>query len=78
VYAGPGTRGFALTQRPSPSLPPPSSGDEIGLDVRGTTGRYSQQRGEVEWVEGGSAVSLRSDTLGLAELLTIAGHLEPA
>jgi hypothetical protein len=78
VYPGPGTRGFTLTQRPSGSLPPPSAGDEIGVTVRGGDGRHSQQRGEVEWVEAGSIVSLRSDTLTLTELLAVASRLAPA
>jgi Putative zinc-finger len=78
VRAGPGRRVFTLTQRRVPVLPPPSAGDETGVVLRGTTGRYSQQRGELEWIEGGTALSLRSDTLGLGELLTVAEHLEPA
>jgi hypothetical protein len=78
VYAGPGRRAVTLTQRLAPALPPPSTGDETGLEVRNAAGRYSQQSGELEWVEDGIAVSLRSTTLGLGELLAIAGDLEPA
>lgn len=77
-YAGPGRRAFALTQRRSPVLPPPSAGDETGVEVRGTPGRHSQSGGELEWIEDGVVLSLRSDTLGLGELLAIAERLEPA
>jgi hypothetical protein len=78
VRAGPGDRTLALTQRAAPALPPPSSGDETGVEVRGIAGRYSAERGELEWVEDGIAVSLRSPTIGLGELVAIADSLEPA
>jgi hypothetical protein len=75
-HAGAGRRGLTITQRVAPALSPPSAGDEAGVTVRGTAGRYSRQRGELEWTEGDLAVSLRSDSLGLAELLAIADDLE--
>lgn len=78
LRSGPGERAFTLTQRPADVLPPPSSGDEAGVTVRGTAGRYSAERGELEWVEDRRAVSLRSSSLGLAELVGIARGLEPA
>lgn len=78
AHAGPGERGFTLTQRRSAVLPPPASGDEAGVEVRGAAGRYSRERGELEWVERGVTVSLRSQSLGLGELLGIAERLEPA
>jgi hypothetical protein len=76
--SGPGERAFTLTQWRSASLVPPTGGDESGVEVRGVDGRYSPRRGELEWLESGRAVSLRSDTLGLADLLGIAAGLEPA
>jgi hypothetical protein len=78
VRAGPGARAVALTQRPATALPPPSAGDETGVTVRGAAGRYSAERGELEWVEDGRAVSLRAGSLGLSELLALAERLEPA
>ena len=59
-------------------MPPPSSGDEVVVEVRGRTGRYSAQRGELEWAEDGAAVSLRSGAVGLGELVAIADGLAPA
>ncbi|HEX6568717.1 MAG TPA: hypothetical protein VF015_06115, partial [Acidimicrobiales bacterium] len=76
--AGPGDRTLTLTQRRSPTLPPPTGGDEAGVEIRGVPGRHSERRGELEWVENGIAVSLRSRTIGLDELLAIAAGLERA
>ena len=78
VFAGAGRRAVGLTQRPGDVLAPPTAGDEAGVTVRGRAGRYSHRNGELEWVEGGNTLSLRSDTLTLAELLIIAARLEPA
>jgi hypothetical protein len=79
VYAGPGDRGFTLVQDPAaPQLAPSGSGDEVGLTVRGGPGRYSYERGQLEWVEGGTTRVLRSPTLALGELLAIAEGLSPA
>ena len=66
-----------LTQRRGTALPPPSSGGEIGVEVRGTVGRYSPAEGEVAWVEAGTVCTLRSSTLGLGELAALAAGLEP-
>jgi hypothetical protein len=46
--------------------------------VRGQAGRYSYERGELEWVERGVTRTLRSTTLTLGELLAIAEGLRPA
>jgi hypothetical protein len=47
-----------------------------GVRVRGSDGRWSAARGELEWVEGGRTVSLRSATLSLEELLAVADRLK--
>ncbi len=78
VYAGPGDRGFALVQSDADQLAPPADGDVVGVVVRGADGRYSHERGQLEWVEDGTSHSLSSHTLSLAELLAIADGLEPA
>jgi hypothetical protein len=78
TYAGPGDRGLTLVQRAAAHLPPPSDGDEVGVAVRGAAGRYSYGRGQLDWMEGGVARSLRSPTLALGELLAVAEGLEPA
>ena len=78
VWSGPGDRAFVLTQRRGIALPPPSAGDEVGVEVRGTVGRYSPAEGELGWVEAGRVCSLRSETLTLGELAAVAEQLEPA
>jgi hypothetical protein len=78
AYTGAGAREFVLVQTPGTSLAPPVEIDTRGVDVRGRTGRYSPDRGELEWVERGLTVSVRSQSLSLSELLRIAAHLEPA
>jgi hypothetical protein len=79
VYAGPGDRGFTLVQDATAAqLAPSGAGDEVGLMVRGQRGRYSYERGELEWVEAGTSRVLRSPTLALGELVAIAEGLAPA
>jgi hypothetical protein len=77
-YAGAGDRGFTLVQSRMGALTPPANGDVVGIEVRGTAGRYSAERGQLEWVEGGTTHGLSSHTLTLAELLALARSLEPA
>jgi len=76
AFAGPGTRAFLLVEAPGIRLDPPLDSDVQGVRVRGFDGRYTAGRGELEWVERGRIVSLRSGTLSLGELLTIAQSLE--
>jgi hypothetical protein len=77
AYAGPGTRGFLLVQAPGDRLAPPLDDDPVGVEVRGADGRWSPRRGELEWVEQGRTLALRSATLPLEELVAIAASLEP-
>jgi hypothetical protein len=77
AYAGPGSRGFLLVQAPGDRLAPPLADDPAGVRVRGTDGRWSPGRGELEWVERHRTLTLRSTTLSLEELLAIAASLEP-
>jgi len=74
-YTGPGSTGFVLVEAPGTALSPPADPDVRGVTVRSITGRYSFGRGELDWVEGGVVLSLRSATLGLDRLLEIAGTL---
>jgi len=76
--SGPGDRAFVLTQRRGTALPPPTGGGEVGVEVRGTVGRYSPAEGELAWVEGGTVCALRSEALTLAELAAVAERLEQA
>ena len=75
-YAGAGERGFRVTMAPGASLVPPLEADVIGIEVRGLPGRFTPNRGELEWVEAGHVITLRSSTLGLEELLAVATGMD--
>jgi Putative zinc-finger len=77
-YTGAGTREFVLVEAPGTVLTPPVDADTRGVRLRGTTGRYAPRSGELEWIEGGIVVTLRSESLSLGELVRIANHLQPA
>ena len=74
-YAGAGARGFRLTEAPGDALVPPLDPDVRGVEVRDTVGRYLPATGELEWVEAGTIVSLRSTTMSLNELIGVSDHL---
>jgi hypothetical protein len=74
-YAGAGARGFRLVEAPGDTLVPPLDPDVRGVEVRDTVGRYQPATGELEWVEAGTVVSLRSTTMALDELIGVSGHL---
>jgi hypothetical protein len=78
AYAGAGARGFLVVESPGTGLAPPLERDVRGVTVRGRTGRYVASAGQLEWVEGGVVVELRSSTLALDELLSIATAMGPA
>jgi hypothetical protein len=75
-YAGPGDRAFLLTQAADTELSPPLEANVRGVTVRGVDGRYSPDRGLLEWVEGELGVALASTTLSVDELVSIAESLE--
>ena len=77
AYVGAGSRAVVLVETPGERLSPPLDMDASGVTVRGLTGRYSPGRGEVEWIEGGVSLSLRSSTLSRGELLAFAKGLAP-
>jgi len=74
-YTGAGARAFQLVQSAGTELTPPLSADVRGVEVRGVTGRFSPAAGSLEWVDAGRIVELRSQTLGIGELLSIAAGL---
>lgn len=78
TFHGPGARAFVLTQSPGEALTPPLAAEVRGVKLRGTVARYTPARSELEWVEGGAVVSIRSRTLALGELVAIAERLRPA
>lgn len=75
VFVGPGERAFTLATRPGETLTPPLDPDAVGVVVRGHDARWSPVRGDLEWVESGQVWSLRTTTIGLAELVALADGL---
>lgn len=75
AYAGPGNRAFLLTEAVDEELSPPLEANVRGVTVRGTAGRYSPDRGLLEWVEGDLVISLTSSTMSPDELVAIAESL---
>jgi hypothetical protein len=73
VEPGPG---LVLHQAPRAALPPPLEGEVLAVRVRGTAGRYSPARGELEWMEDGVYRSLGGGALDLRGLLRVASSLE--
>lgn len=77
AYAGEGERSLLLTSRPADVLTPPLEPDVVGVALRGVAARWSPDRAELEWIEDGRRWSMRSRTIGFAELVALAGMLEP-
>ena len=75
AYAGAGNRAFLLTESVDGRLSPPLEANVRGVLVRGIEGRYSPDRGLLEWVEDELTMSLTSTTLTLDELVAIAAVL---
>jgi hypothetical protein len=68
--------GIRLHQASDTGLPPPTDPGALAVRVRGTTGRYSPSRGELEWIEDGVYRSLSGTALDLGGLLATARSLE--
>jgi hypothetical protein len=81
TYLRPGSEldgtGIRLHQSEDTGLPPPLDLEVIGVEVRGLAGRYSAERGELEWIENGVYRSVQAFALDLAGLLRFAASLEP-
>jgi Putative zinc-finger len=71
--AGIGT--IRLHLEPATSLPPASSANQSGVDIGGTPGRYTPDRSQLEWVDGGLYRSLDAPGLSLQGLLAVAGSI---
>jgi hypothetical protein len=70
--------GIRLHQAAGSTLAPPLERGALRVRIRGVTGRYSPERGELEWVEGGVYRSLGGTALDLAGLIKVAESLEEA
>jgi hypothetical protein len=59
------------------ALPPASAAVQSAVEVRGTEGRWTPDRAQLEWVEHGVYYSLDASGLGLEDLLAVAASLAP-
>ena len=64
-----------IHEEPGTSLPPASSAHQSIVEVRGSDGRFTPDRHELEWVENGVYVAIDGNGLQLQELLSIASSL---
>jgi hypothetical protein len=76
LLTGSGARSVIIGQSEGNRLDPPTGPDYSGVEVRGGDGRYNASEATLEWVEDGQVIRMRSETVGLAELVEIAGTLE--
>jgi hypothetical protein len=58
-------------------LPPASAASQSAVEVRGTEGRWTPDRGQLEWIQDGVYYSLDGSGLGLENLLAVAASMEP-
>ena len=58
-------------------LPPASAASQSAIEVLGTQGRWTPDRGQLEWVKDGVYYSLDGPGLGLEDLLAVAASMGP-
>jgi hypothetical protein len=68
--AGIGT--IRLHLEPANALPPASSADQSAVDIGGVSGRYTPDRSQLEWIDGGLYRSLDAPGLSPEDLLAVA------
>lgn len=76
LLTGGGSRTVLITQEPGSNLDPPRGPDFSEVSVRGVAGRHDASTATLEWIEDGQVVRMRSDTVGLEELVDIANRME--
>ncbi|MCI0424800.1 MAG: hypothetical protein L0Z47_02985 [Actinobacteria bacterium] len=74
---GAGSRTVVISQTLGDHLDPPIGPDFVAVDLRGVTGRFNTSSGTLEWVESGRVVVMRSETVGMDELVRIAEAMRP-
>jgi hypothetical protein len=68
--------GVKLHQTRAAGLPPPMDPGVLVLSLRGSTARYSPERGELEWIQRGVYRSLTGPSVDLRTLLDVARSLQ--
>ncbi len=73
-----GTGPIRLHEELAKKLPPASSAVQGSVEVRGVTGRWTEDRNQLEWVQGGVYYSLDASGMELTDLIAVAESLQPA
>jgi hypothetical protein len=77
LLTGSGARSVVISQSQGRRLDPPTGPDYSEVEVRGVDGRYNTSEATLEWVEDDQVIRMRSETVGLDELIELARALEP-
>lgn len=72
LISGAGRRAVLSTQTRGDRLEPPDGPDFVAVALSGTTARFDISAQTLEWVEGGWVLSMRSETVGLEDLVDLA------
>jgi hypothetical protein len=72
LLTGAGRRAVIVTQRPGDRLDPPDGPDFYAVELGGVTARFDASAQVLEWVEDGVMIGMQSETVGLADLLSLA------
>lgn len=72
-----GARSVLVTQSAGTRLDPPTGPDFSEVGVRGVEGRHDLSSSALEWVEDGRILQIRSETVGIDELLDLAKAMVP-
>lgn len=75
LMTGGGSRTVLINSIPGVRLAPPIGADFLVVDVRATTGRFDAASATLEWVEAGRIVQMRSETVGMEELIGLANAM---
>lgn len=67
--------GLLLTEVQGQGLPPPIDPAEVAIALRGTLARWSADQHRLEWLEGGTYLSLTAPGLELGDLVRVAASL---
>jgi hypothetical protein len=72
LLTGGGARNVIISQTSRTRLEPPIGPDYSEVAVRGVDGRYNASETTLEWIEDGQLIQMRSETVGLTELVGLA------
>lgn len=75
LLTGAGRRAVRVSQRPGDRLDPPDGPDFFAVELDGVTARFDASAQVLEWVEDGVVHTMQSETVGLADLISLAASM---